>query len=108
MSQKYSQFRAMMAVAKASFRAIFKSPSAVGFSLGFPLIFILVFGFIGGGGVSVSVGLQDVADSNNYAIKVLLKNPVVKLVIADSIELRRELEKGRIAAIISIDSVKAA
>lgn len=108
MSQKYSQFRAMMAVAKASFRAIIRSPSAVVFSLGFPLIFILVFGFIGGGGVSVSLGLQNPADSNNYAIKVLLKNPVVKLVSADSVEMRRELEKGRIAAIISIDSVKAA
>jgi ABC-2 type transport system permease protein len=107
MSQQYNQFTAMMAVAKASFRAIFRSPSAVVFSLGFPLIFILVFGFIGGGGVSVSVGLKNMGDTSNYAISALLKNPIVKLVQADSTDLRRELEKGRIAAIISIDSVKS-
>jgi len=108
MSQQYNQFTAMMAVAKASFRAIFRSPSAVVFSLGFPLIFILVFGFIGGGGVSVSVGLKNIGDTSNYAISALLRNPIVKLVQADSTDLRRELEKGRIAAIISIDSVKSA
>jgi len=46
MSQPYSQFRAMLAISRASLRAILRSPSAVIFSLGFPLIFILVFGFI--------------------------------------------------------------
>jgi len=107
MPQQYSQFKAMTAVAKASFRAIFRSPSAVVFSLGFPLIFILVFGFIGGGGVSVTIGMKNLADTNNYAIRALLRNPIVKLMLADSTELRRELEKGRIAAIISIDSVKS-
>jgi len=106
MSQ-YNQFKAMMAVSRASFRAIFRSPSAVVFSLGFPLIFILVFGFIGGGGVSVSFGLKNLRDTSNYAIGALLKNPVVRLVQGDSTFLRRELEKGRIGAIISIDSVKS-
>ncbi|HTS45890.1 MAG TPA: ABC transporter permease [Puia sp.] len=106
MPQQYSQLRAMLAVSKASFRAIFRSPSAVTFSFGFPLIFILVFGFIGGGGVSVDIGMQRLADTNNYAILALLRNPLVHLVQKDSVELRRDLEKGRIAAIISIDSVK--
>ena len=53
MSQPYSQFRAMLAISRASLSAILRSPSAVIFSLGFPLVFILVFGFIGGGGTSV-------------------------------------------------------
>ena len=88
-----------MAVARASLRAILRSPSAVVFSLGFPLIFILVFGFIGGGGVSVSFGLRNIRDTSNYAIGALLKNPVVRLVQGDSTFLRRELEKGRIGAI---------
>ncbi len=40
----------MLALTKASLKAIFRSPSAVIFSFAFPLIFILVFGFLGGGG----------------------------------------------------------
>jgi len=46
MSKPYSQTRAMMAIAAASLRSIFRSPSAVIFSFLFPLIFILVFGFL--------------------------------------------------------------
>lgn len=42
----YSQLRAMKAIAAASMRSILRSPSAVVFTLVFPLLFILVFGFI--------------------------------------------------------------
>ena len=105
MPQKYNQIRAMLAISKASFRSIFRSPSAVAFSFGFPLIFILVFGFIGGGGTTVSFALKNQADSNNYVIKALLHSPIIKLSKeADTTEIRKNLEKGRIAAILSIDS----
>ncbi len=113
MSQPYSQFRAMMAISRASFRAILRSPSAVVFSLGFPLVFILVFGFIGGGGTSVTIALKNPADSSNYVIKALQagivkirkKDDANKLLTEkDSGFLRDELVKGRIAAIVSIDS----
>ena len=107
MSQPYNQFRAMLAISKGSFRAIFRNPSAVVFSFGFPLIFILVFGFIGGGGTTVRIGMRNLADTNNYAIKVLLKNPMMRLIQEDSTALRKDLEKGRIAAIISIDSARS-
>jgi ABC-2 type transport system permease protein len=106
MAGNYSQFRAMLAISKASFRAIFRSPSAVVFSFGFPLIFILVFGFIGGGGTTVHIALNNMADTNNYAIKALIRNPIIKINNGDSVELRRELEKGNIAAIIYVDSLK--
>ena len=45
MEKKYNQFAAMVALTKAALKAIFRSPSAVVFSLVFPFIFILVFGF---------------------------------------------------------------
>jgi ABC-2 type transport system permease protein len=106
MPQQYNQFKAMLAISKASLRAIFRSPSAVVFGFGFPLIFILVFGFIGGGGITIRIGVKNPADTNNYAIKALLANPLIKLATKDSLSMREDLEKGRIAAILSVDSVQ--
>jgi len=109
MAQNYNQFRAMLAITKASLKAIFRSPSAVAFSFGFPLVFILVFGFISGGGPSVSVALANKNDSNSTIIKALLYNPMIKLAKdKDSATTRKDLERGRIAAILSVDSSQSA
>ena len=98
----------MLAITKASLKAMFKSPSAVGFSLGFPLIFILVFGFIGGSGPTVSFALVNNTDTTNLIIRNLLKNPLVQLEKEkDTTALREDLEKGRIAATIAVDTTRS-
>ena len=99
----------MLAITKASLKAIFRSPSAVAFSFGFPLVFILVFGSISSGGPTVSVALANRNDSNNYVIKALLHSPLVRLAKdKDTAATRKDLERGRIAAILSVDSGKSA
>jgi ABC-2 type transport system permease protein len=66
MNQKYSQTKAMLAITKASLRGISRSPSAIVFSIFFPLIFIVVFGFIGsGGGPSYKIVLDSKSDTTN-------------------------------------------
>jgi ABC-2 type transport system permease protein len=108
MAQQYNQLRAMLAITKGSLRAIFRSPSAVAFSFGFPLIFILVFGFIKGGGPSVTFALANRRDTGNYVIKGLLQNPLVQLADQqDTAATRIDLIKGRIAAVVSLDSVRS-
>lgn len=103
----YSQVQAMLAITRASLRAIFRSPSAVVFGFAFPLIFILVFGFIGGGGITIRVALKHPADSNTMLLKNgLLRNPNVRLVNYSFEEAQKELSKGNIAAILEVDSVK--
>ncbi|CAN5255223.1 hypothetical protein BH09BAC2_BH09BAC2_00190 [soil metagenome] len=108
--RSYNQLTAMLAITRASFRAIFRSPSAVIFSFAFPLIFILVFGFIGGGGISIRVALKNLSDTNNILIKQgLLKNPSIKLMTGyNEAQTRSEISKGNITALITIDSVEGA
>ena len=74
--QSYNQLRAMLAITKGSFKAIMRNPSSVAFSIGFPLVFILVFGFIGSGGPSVAFALANRQDTANVIIRGLLKNQI--------------------------------
>ena len=58
-NKQYSQWKAMLAITQASLRSITRSPSAVIFSLGFPLVFIVVFGFISGNRIRLEVGVDE-------------------------------------------------
>lgn len=109
MAEKYNQLRAMLAITKGSLKSIFRSPSSVAFSFGFPLVFILVFGFINGGGPMVSIALANRADTANRVIQGLLSYRTVQLSKdKDTLSIRRDLEKGRIGAVLSMDSSKSA
>lgn len=103
MSTPYSNTKATLALAKASFRSIMRSPSAVVFTLAFPLIFILVFGFLGGGGIRVDVAIAPGSDLENPVIKAL-ENISVIHVVKDktAAEIQEELEKGHFAAVINV------
>ena len=100
---KYSQFRAMLAIAKGSLRAIFRSPSTVVFSLGFPIIFILVFGSIGDNGFSMNVGFSAKSDTLNPIYQSLkkIKGITIYNSLSDSL-LNANLKSAAITAIIDI------
>lgn len=101
--KKYSNTKATLAIAKASFKSILRSPSAVAFSILFPLIFILVFGFIGGGGLSVDVGVAKANDSDSPIFKALKAVKLVHLIYDDEQQMNQDLDKGRIDAILKIE-----
>jgi len=99
----YSNTRATLAIAKASFRSILRSPSAVVFSLVFPLIFIVVFANIGGSGVTVDVGVAKTCDTTTIIYKVLKKNQMLNLIKDQSTDdMNKNLSKGSIDAILDI------
>ncbi|WP_454803873.1 ABC transporter permease [Mucilaginibacter phyllosphaerae] len=103
MNQKYNNTRATLAIAKASFRSILRSPSAVVFSLAFPLIFIVVFANIGGGGMSINVGVAKGADTLNPVYKVLAQNKIIHLIKNQTTdEMNKNLAKGSIDAILDV------
>lgn len=103
MNKPYSNINATLALAKASFRSIMRSPSAVVFTLAFPLIFILVFGFLGGGGIKVDLAVAPGSDLENPVFKALEDVSVIHLVKGkDAAEIKNALEKGNYAAVIDV------
>ena len=92
-----------MAIARASFRSIMRSPSAVVFTLLFPLIFILVFGFINGGGMRLDVALAGESDLKNPVFDSIASMQGIHLVPGlTKVEIDHNLQKGDIDAIINI------
>ncbi len=103
MAQKYSQVKGMLAITKGSLRGIFRSPSTVIFSFIFPLIFILVFGFLGSGSkVSVKIAFEAHSDTSSNIYQLLKNLPGINIVEKPIALLNEDLEKGRITAILNI------
>ncbi len=109
MGNNYSQTKALLAITKASFKAILKHPTAIVFSIGFPLIFLWIFGSFGGGGPSsYKLALAANADTiNNTLLDSIKKNNLLEIVsYKDSALQRKDLEKGRIAGVINIVQIR--
>ena len=104
MSSPYSQSRALWAITKASFRAIFSNPSAIVFSILFPIIFIMIFGAFGDGGFSRQrIALSPDSDSTNVVVDSLRTSNYLRIVsYADTVTMRKDLEKGDLAAIVTV------
>ena len=103
MNKNYSNIKAMLAITKASLKALVRNPSAVIFNLLFPLIFIIVFGFISGGEFNIDVAIETGSDENNAVIKSLEKIKSLRLVKnQSSAEIMSKLERGKLDAVIKI------
>lgn len=104
-SKKYSQLRALLAITKASLISSLNNPSTIVFSIVFPFIFILVFGFIGGGGGSIKVAPSSDINKDNPIYKALESNSAIKFVTDKSNEqIEEDLKYGRIDAKLDIDA----
>jgi len=102
---QYNQFVAMLAIAKASLKSIFRSPSAVIFSFLFPIIFILVFGFLSSTTPVIKVAFAEQSSTQNELYKKLLEKSNLKIKAQPEKISRQELEKGHITAILNIREV---
>lgn len=95
----------MLAITKASLRAIFRSPSAVVFSFVFPFIFILVFGFIGnsGGRTNYKIVIDKNSDTLNDLYRSIIQTEGVRIMnYPTDTDMNKDLSKGRIAGILKI------
>lgn len=93
----------MLAISRGSLKAIFRSPSAVIFGIAFPLIFILVFGFIGNeGGLSFKIAFDPTSDTVNPVYEAIKNIKAIKVIKKSVAETHQDLERGRVLAILNI------
>ncbi|NDC42188.1 MAG: ABC transporter permease, partial [Chitinophagia bacterium] len=106
---KYSNFRAMRALIRASLQAILKSPSSVIFTIAFPLIFILVFGFLGNnGGFTIRVAAAPGNDTTNFLYTVLHKVDVLRWTPApDTATANKLIREDDVVAVMDISEQPA-
>lgn len=103
MAKTYNHTKATLALAKASFRSIMRSPSAVVFTLAFPLIFILIFGFLGGSGTKLDVAIAPDSDMQNPIVGALKNINIIRISNnQDANDINKKLEKGDYDALISV------
>lgn len=107
-AKDYSQLRALASIMKASFRAIIGNPSAIVFSLGFPIIFVLIFSAFGNGkGAEYKVAIHPLSDTLNNFYQALQKDPSVKIVsYKDSVSLQQDLLEGKLTGTLLIQKSK--
>ncbi|MEY3542300.1 MAG: hypothetical protein RLZZ204_1112, partial [Bacteroidota bacterium] len=89
----------------ASLKSIFRSPSAVIFSFLFPIIFILVFGFLSSTTPVIKVAFAEQSSTQNELYKKLLEKSNLKIKAQPEKISLQELEKGHITAILNIKEV---
>jgi ABC-2 type transport system permease protein len=108
MSKPYSQSKALWAITRASFKAIFNQPTAIVFSLLFPIIFIMIFGAFGsGGGISYKIALEPGADTAGIFYGIIKNHPMIRVMrYPDTASMNKELRRGKITAVINIRESK--
>lgn len=94
----------MLSITKGSLRSILRNPSSIVFSILFPLIFIIVFGFIGGGDFTVTIGITKNSDKNNPLYHSITQMHNSKYITdAPDSELVEKLKRGQIDGIIDVN-----
>ena len=101
--KKPKQLRAYLALTWYSFRAQTRNPATFAFGFLFPVVFISIFGLIGNGGQSLSVGLAQYSNRHNPIVQTLKNLSFVKLEDGSKEELERKLTQGKLAGILKVD-----
>lgn len=107
MSEKhsYSNIKALGSLVRASLQSTFKSPSAIVFTIAFPLVFILVFGFLGGDKMfRIGVASMPNSDTANELYASLRTSDVLQWVdVPEGTDVERALSDGDVTAFIKIE-----
>lgn len=99
----FSQLPKIWSMAYYSFRAQLRNPATFAFGFIFPIVFISVFGLIGGGGgLTLKMGVPDNTSTKNPVYETIKDIPGIKISRGSEKDLTSELTKGKLDGIITI------
>jgi len=109
MPDRYNNLKASLAIARASLISMLRSPTAVVFSLLFPVIFIVVFGsMVDNASLKMKIAFTPESDTGNVVYRTISGIKMIEPQKGMSTESMKDaLKKGQITAMVEIgnDSV---
>ncbi len=103
--KKPGQWKAYLAITWYAFRAQTRNPATFAFGFIFPVVFISIFGLIGGSGQTLNVGIPK-STPENQLLKTIEKQKFLKIEKSDPQSLDKKLKQGRLSGIVEIDEIQ--
>lgn len=102
--RKPGQLKAYLVLTYSSLRAQTRNPATFFFGFIFPIVFISIFGVIGGGTQKVTLGIPSNADQNNPIVQILEKqSSYITVERKSEATLEKELKQGKVGGIITVN-----
>lgn len=97
-----NQLRAYIALAWYSFRAQTRNPATFAFGFIFPVVFISIFGLIGGSGQTINLGIPKNSNADNPIVQTVSKQSFIKITRDDQRSLESKLRQGKLSGILQV------
>lgn len=102
--KKPGQWKAYLAITWYAFRAQTRNPATFAFGFIFPIVFISIFGLIGGSGSKLNVGIPN-GTPENQLVKTIANQKFLKIERSDSDLLNKKLKQGRLSGVVEIKQI---
>ncbi len=101
--KNYSQARALWGILRSSLIATRRNISALVFGLIFPLVFIVIFGYLGQNGGRITLAVDPASNTNNPVYTTLTQQSNITIKPYTSADdIQSQLQKGQIDGLINI------
>jgi len=106
--KKPNQIRAFFVMMKYFFLAQTRNPATFAFGFLFPVVFISIFGLIGGSTQTLNIGLPSGSNLNNPIVQTIKKQSYIKTQEAPRTDLEKQVKQGKLSGIIEVQAAKQA
>jgi ABC-2 type transport system permease protein len=102
MNKSPSQLRAFLALTWYAFRAQTRNPASFAFGFIFPIVFISIFGLIGGSTPKITVGIPIQSDQTNPIVMSVKNQSFITIEQGSLTELQAKINEGKMAGAVDV------